>query len=122
MWKTKTPPKKKRGRYNVSDKKDRTKDGVVYDSKHEMLYSKHLDLLIKAKEIISYERQIKYPLHVGGDLICHYILDFKVVYSDGSIQYIDCKASKRMTEPVYKLKKKLMKAIHGIDIKEIYQK
>lgn len=113
---------KSKGRYKVVPKTQRTKDGIVYDSKHEMLYSMHLDLLMKSGEVKSYERQVPYLLEVNGHKIAKYILDYKVYYTNGTIEHIDCKASKTLVEAVYKLKKKLMLAIHGIEIKEVYMK
>ena len=114
--------KKRKGRYNIASKTRRTWNGVVYDSEWEKLYAQQLSLRQKGGEIAKYERQVPYILSVNGHKICKYILDFQVYYPDGRIEYIDCKSTPRMVSPEYKLKKKLMFAIYGISLIEVYQK
>ena len=108
----------KKNKYNVAAKILRTHNGVVFDSKKEMIFQKQLELLVKAKEVVSFERQIPYQIIVNGQKICKYILDFIVVYADGKTEYIDVKSPATAKLPVYRLKKKLMKAVHGIEITE----
>ena len=77
--------KKFKGKYNVSSKKDRTWRGVVFDSKHEMLYAQQLELRKKAGDIANYQMQVPYLLEVNGMKIAKYILDFLVEYPDGRL-------------------------------------
>lgn len=95
-------------------------NGIKYDSRKEAAYAQTLDLCKKAvgksDRVVEIERQLPYLLEVNGVKICKYILDFKVKYADGRTEYIDVKG---VLTPVYKLKKKLVKAIHNIDIKEV---
>lgn len=110
----------KKHKYGVAPKSDRTWKGEVYDSKKEMLYAQKLELLKKAvdphKRVVGVEKQIKFPFVIGGIKICTYKLDFKVTYTGNRVEYIDVKGVKT---PVYRIKKKLMQALYGIDIKEV---
>lgn len=83
--------------------------GVKYDSKREAAHAAKLDLLIKAKEVKSWERQVKIPLKVEGVLIANYFIDFKVYFVDGRIEYHEVKG---IETQVYKLKIKLAKALY----------
>ena len=112
--------KKRIGKYGVSAKKDRTLAGVTYMSKLEMQYRAHLNLLKKARlleeRVVSIEEQVPYKIEINGKLICHYLLDFKVEYGDGRIEYIDVKG---ISTPVYKIKRKLIESIYPFKIKEV---
>lgn len=110
----------RRGKYNVSPKKERTLAGVTYMSKLEMQYRAHLNLLKKAKydedKVISIEEQVPFKVEVNGKLICHYLLDFKVEYADGRVEHVDTKG---VITDIYRLKKKLVEALYPIKIKEV---
>lgn len=91
-------------------------DGMLFDSKREAARYGELKLLEQAGEIRALATQPSYDLFVEGTRICRYKADFV---------YIDCKTSKSVTEdckgvrtPVYRLKKKMMLVILGIDILE----
>ncbi|MDE2107110.1 MAG: DUF1064 domain-containing protein [Patescibacteria group bacterium] len=66
--------KPKRPHIRVSDKSQRTDaDGIVHDSKAEMLRWKELQLRERAGEISYLRRQMKFPLTVnGGEAIMIY--------------------------------------------------
>ncbi len=104
----------RRGKYNVAPKSKRTLKGTVYMSKLEMDYRKYLDLLVKAKEVVSIEEQVPFKCEVNGCLVCKYVLDFKVTYSSGVIEYVDVKG---ISTSVFTLKKKLVEALFPIKIK-----
>ncbi len=95
--------------------KDRT-----FDSKREADYAARLDILKRAKDpkerVEKIEYQIRIPIIINGVKICSYIADFKVTYGDGRTETQDVKGFKT---PVYKLKKKMVKAVYDIDIVEI---
>ena len=91
-------------------------DGIRFSSKKEMYRYNELQLLVKAGEIGDLKLQVKYPLVVNGVNICSYVADF--TYTDYRTMHTITEDSKGMKTPVYKLKAKLMKAIHGIDILE----
>ena len=97
-------------------------DGIMFDSKKEANRYKELRLLEKSGNITDLELQKRYDFEINGVKLGFYKADF--VYfvrlaCDSTEQYgltiEDCKGFKT---PVYNLKKKLMKAIHGIDILE----
>lgn len=95
-------------------------NGQTFDSRKEAQYARELDLLSKAQNdtqrVVKYETQVRYPLEVNGTKIATYVLDFKVEYADGRVEFVDVKG---MRTGVYKLKKKLMLACHGIEITEV---
>lgn len=91
-------------------------NGYVFDSKKEAARAQELDLLIKAKEVVSVVYQPKFDCVVNGKKICTYKADFKVMYKDGHEEIEDVKGFKT---PVYKLKKKLVGALFNVEIKEI---
>lgn len=93
--------------------------GFTYDSKKEAAYAQFLDLSKRASDpkfkVSKFERQVRYPIEIRGIKVCTYVLDFKVFFEDGHIEHIDVKGVKT---DVYRIKKKLMKALHGFDIIE----
>ncbi len=66
-------------------------DGNRYDSGFEAGYAAELDLRLKAKDIKSWERQVKIPLEVNGYHICNYFIDFVVYHNDGTTEYVETK-------------------------------
>lgn len=92
-----------------------TIDGITFASKAEAKRYSQLKLLERAGEIRNLELQPSYDLEVNGILICRYVADFRYVIRGGQ-KVEDVKGVKT---PVYKIKKKLMKAIHNINIREV---
>lgn len=91
-------------------------DGT-FDSKKEYLRWLELKYMQDNFLIEGLQKQVKHILAVNGHVICTYIADF--VYRQNSLIIIeDVKSEMTRKLPVYRLKKKLMKAIHGIDITE----
>ena len=96
-------------------------DGMVFDSKKEASRYLDLKLLESGGSIQNLRRQVKYEL-IPSQKICgktergvSYVADF--VYDfEGKTIVEDVKG---MKTDVYKLKRKLMKYIHGIDIQEV---
>ena len=94
-------------------------DGIEFDSKLEAKRYTHLKLLRYAKQIKDFKMQVTYPLAVNGQKICDYRADFVVEQLDGSVVVEDTKG---FVTAEFKLKKKLMKAVLGIDVIELYAK
>lgn len=90
-------------------------DGKKFDSKKECERYKEL----KHDGVKDLKCQKKYEIVVNGVKICNYIADF--VYTDHKGQTVveDVKSEHTRKLPVYRLKKKLIKACYGIDIKEV---
>lgn len=89
-------------------------DGIKFDSKAEARRYSVLKILEKAGEISSLELQPKYDLVINGTKVGFYKADFRYV-RDGELIVEDVKG---MKTPIYNLKKKMIKAIYGIDILE----
>jgi hypothetical protein len=105
----------------------RTKvDGITFHSKGEAYRYVELKHLLAAGEICNLELQVPFSLDIGEVHICKYLADFCYLErAPGGLWrpvVEDFKGKKGkgggiMTD-VYKLKRKLMKAIHGIEIRE----
>jgi len=99
-------------------------NGEKFHSKKEAGYAQYLDMMIKAKRVTKYEKQIPFDIVINNVKICKYVLDYAVHYPSGVVEYVDVKPfdkrkKKFILNPVYQLKKKMMKAVHGINLKEI---
>ena len=81
--------------------------GLKFDSKWEAERWGQLKAMEKAGVVTQLERQIKYELSINDVKICNYI-----VVED----------AKGILTPEFKLKQKMMKAIHNIDIHLSYKK
>lgn len=86
-----------------------------FASKREAARFQELQLLQAGGEITDLKVQPGFRLEVNGDLICTYKADFAYRDKQGLPVTEDCKGFKT---PVYRLKKKLMKACYGIAILE----
>lgn len=98
-----------------------TEDGR-FDSIKEMNRWNELKLLHQAGEIFRLSRDkndCTFHLEVNKQLVCKYVAD-AVYYEPGSLQIVveDTKSEMTRKLPVYRLKKKLMLACHGISIRE----
>ena len=85
-----------------------------YDSKKEAKRAQELSLLQRTGAITGLVHHPRYRLDIGSVHICVYESDFQYV-ENGQVVVEDVKGVKT---PVYRIKKKLMKAIYKIDIKE----
>lgn len=96
-------------------------DGITFDSRAEARRYADLRNAKRAGIVTDIRRQVAYRLEVNGVLIATYKADFVVTYMDGVVDVEDVKGgSKGGTRTRdYVMKKKLMKAIYGIEIKEV---
>jgi len=97
-------------------------DGIKFDSKKEARFYQNLKLLKAAGEVKDFELQPNFVLlekdkdRVTGRGI-KYIADFKITYSNGSVEVVDVKGYKTQ---VYKIKKKLLlKKYPDINFREV---
>lgn len=97
-----------------------TSDGQKFKSELEASYYKRMWCLQQIGEVTKIEREVRYELVVNGVFISAYLMDFRITYADGHIEYIDCKSDATLT-PVYRIKRQLMIAIHGIELQEVYK-
>lgn len=95
-----------------------TVNGIKFDSIKESRRYFDLTMLERAGEISQLELQPKYYLSINGVKVCSYTADFKYRDKSGALVVEDVKSPATAKNPVYRLKKKLMFAIYGIEIQE----
>lgn len=89
-------------------------DGHRFASKREGARYRLLKAREAAGEIEGLELQPRYPLVVNGEEVGTYVGDFR--YRENGVLVVD--DAKGVQTPVYRLKKRLMKALYGIDVRE----
>ncbi len=101
-------------------------DGIRFASMKEAARYQENKLREKAGHIRDLELQPKYPLVVAGVKIGSYVGDFRFwekndLYrkGDGKAEFLVVEDVKGFKTPVYRLKKKLMLALHGVEIREV---
>lgn len=92
-----------------------TADGVRHPSKRQARRWEELKLMERAGHIANLRREVAYKLCVNGHLIATYRADHVYDWKNGGGTVVE--DSKGVATPVFKLKAKLMKACHGIEIK-----
>lgn len=98
--------------------------GVEYDSAKEATQARQFDLARQDPDpehrVVDVKRQVVYKLGIDGVHLCKYKLDFLVTYASGRVRHIDVKGMKKgVPYDLFTLKKRLMKAIHGIEVEEL---
>ncbi len=92
-----------------------TADGQRFDSQREYARWRELELLEHAGKIAHLRRQVRYPLNaINGEVVAWYVADF-IYEQDGKLVMEDTKGFKT---PLYRLKRKWIKAEYGIEILE----
>jgi len=94
-----------------------TVEGIRFDSKAEAKRWGELRLLERANQIRDLERQVTYRLEVNSELVSRYVADFR--YFDRARSEWVVEDVKGVRTPEFKLKAKLMKAIHRIEVIEV---
>jgi hypothetical protein len=89
-------------------------DGIRFVSKREGARYRELKLLEQAKQISNLTLQPRFDLRVAGLLICIYVADFQY-FEKGKLVVEDTKGFRTRE---YVIKRKLMKAIRGIEVLE----
>jgi hypothetical protein len=93
-------------------------EGNVHDSTKEYRRWCELQLRERAGEITRLRRQVPFAMVVNGILVCQYIAD--VVYDEGQATIVeDCKSPQTRKLAAFAIKRKLMQAIHGIEVREV---
>ncbi len=95
-------------------------DGITFASGAEARRYGQLKLLEKAGEIRDLQMQPVYSLEVNGVKVARYIGDF--LYLDrltGKPVLEDVKSAPTAKRADYRMKKQLVKALYGIDIREV---
>lgn len=98
--------------------KKTTVDGLTFDSKREASLYFTFKAMEKAGRIANLRRQPKYILTVNGIQIAIYKPDFDYV-ENGALHVVDVKSEPTAKKRDFVLIKKLMAAIHGIEVEVI---
>lgn len=106
-------------RTNKYGNKKTTVDGITFDSSKEAHRYGELVMMQRAGLISGLERQPKFDLIVNGEKVGKYTADYRYFDHVAGHTIVEDVKSKPTMTAVYRLKKRLMKAIHRIDIKEI---
>jgi hypothetical protein len=94
-------------------------DGQEFHSKREAARAGELRLMERAGLISDLTLQPKFPMVINGLKVCTYNADF--AYSeDGERIVEDVKSPITAKDPVYRIKSKLLKALHNITIRETF--
>jgi len=91
-------------------------DNIAFHSKKEANHYIILKSMLNAGEISDLKLQERFRLEMNGVKVCDYISDFTYLDKYGLKHVVDVKG---VLTQVYRIKKKLMKACHGIDIVEV---
>lgn len=94
--------------------KKTTVGDLTFDSKLEARRWNELLMLQRAGAILGLERQVPFEMIVNGHLICTYRADFVYVQTATGERVVE--DAKGVMTPEFRLKAKLMEAIHGIVI------
>lgn len=100
-------------RKNKYGAKKTTVDGIVFDSKLESERYSFLKTLYTAGIITSLACQIRYDIVVNEQKICRVLPDFCYTLKGGKVIVEDTKG---IITPISKLKYKLLKAVHGVEV------
>lgn len=92
--------------------------GMAFDSKKEAARYGKLLLLQANGELRNLRRQVKYRLEVNGVLIATYKADFVYEELRKDVWSEVVEDSKGFPNDRWPMKKKLMRAIHGIEVRE----
>jgi hypothetical protein len=92
-------------------------DGVTFDSKKEANRYSQLKLLLLAGVIAELECQPGFDLVVNGKKVCKYVADFR--YRDVATGKVVVEDAKGFKTDVYKIKKRLLFALLGIEVVEV---
>jgi len=97
-------------------------DEGTFRSKGEYNYWCALVLRQRAGDIRNLRHEPRYPITINGVKICDVLPDFEYEEWTGNdwILVVEDHKSPATITPVYKLKKKLLFAIYGIEVREVY--
>lgn len=101
-------------------------DGITFDSRKEARRWAELQMMQAEGQISELRRQVAFVLAPSVKLegekrtkpALRYVSDF--VYRQDGVQVVeDCKSAPTRKLPAYRIKKHLLKTVHGLEIKEV---
>lgn len=93
-------------------------DGFRFSSRKEANRYCELKLLKAAGEITDLQLQPRYDMIINGHKVCFYLADF-AYRQGGKLVVEDVKSPATRKIPVYRIKVKLLRAVHGIEVVEV---
>ena len=97
-------------------------DFYYFASKFEAARYAELRLMEKTGQITDLKTQVPFPIKVNGVDICKYIADFTYTNVNTGVKVVeDTKGHEKAVTDLFKIKRKLIGALYGLDIKLIYQ-
>ena len=106
-------------RSKYGNKRIKTAAGVSFDSLSEQRRWHELQLLERAGEIRDLTLPPRFPIEVNGYHIADYVADYGYECRDrlGWVKIVEDRKAGSVTQTdVFRLKRKLLKALYGIDI------
>jgi hypothetical protein len=94
-------------------------NGIQFDSRKEAGRYQELLMMQRAGQICHIEIQPRYDLVVNGSKLGFYRADFRYEVVATGVQVTEDVKSKATKTAVYCLKKKLVKALYGVEIVEV---
>lgn len=99
----------------------------VFPSKHQARRYAELELMQSAGQIRNLQREVPFDLIINGQHICTYICDarYELLVHGGTCAehwqpvVEDSKSRPTQKKPEYRIKRKLLEALHGITIQEV---
>jgi hypothetical protein len=93
----------------------------TFASAHEAEVAVTLHRRQQAGEIRHLAFQVRWPIDVGDAHVCDYVVDFQYEerQPDGHQWWLRLADAKGVATPVWKIKKRLMAALYGIDVQEL---
>ena len=94
-------------------------DGHKFASKAEARRYGELDLLARAGQITDLELQPKFVFELNGVRIGSYKADFRYWLPHSPLAIVEDVKSPASKTQAYQLRKRMMKAFHGIEVREV---
>jgi hypothetical protein len=97
-----------------------TVNGVTFDSKREARRYQDLVLMQRAgliSDLVFDKKELRFDLTVNGKKVGRYSADF--IYMENGQRIVEDVKSPASRTEAYMLRKRLMEAIHGINIREV---
>lgn len=91
--------------------------GIYFHSTGEANYWLFLQDRLRGGYIKKLQRQVKFPFEINGVTVTSYKADYVVTNHDGSIEVIDYKSMFTIGLEPFQIKKSLMLALYGVEIK-----
>ena len=107
------------GNYRKYNNQKTEVDGIVFDSKKEAKRYSELRIMQFAGAITELQCQKPFPCKVNGHVVCTYKADFVYFDMERGVEVVEDVKSEPTKTPLYKLKKKLVQAIYGVEIIEV---